>query len=141
MVDGIVFAGRCFVVAMVIIADGTKIPVGLYGGDTDNKTVVTGLLADVVDRGLRFKQGILCIIDESKALAGGTAANCGKSGVDGPERLLVPVGKPGEIHSGAQKAGLVPVTTMHRVSSSATTCSVASKSSAAKAGVIACRQR
>ncbi|MGH9029036.1 MAG: IS256 family transposase [Acidimicrobiales bacterium] len=71
MIDGIVFAGRCCVVALVITTDGTKIPVGLYDGDTENKVVVTGLLADLVGRGLRFEQGILCVLDGSKALAAG----------------------------------------------------------------------
>ena len=71
MIDGVIFAGRCCVVALVITADGTKIPVGLYDGDTENKVVVTGLLADLVDRGLRFERGILCVIDGSKALAAG----------------------------------------------------------------------
>lgn len=71
MIDGIVFAGRCCVVALVITEDGTKIPVGLYDGDTENKVVVTGLLADLVGRGLRFEQGVLCVLDGSKALAAG----------------------------------------------------------------------
>jgi putative transposase len=71
MIDGVYFAGRCCVVALVITTDGTKIPVGLYDGDTENTVVVTGLLADLVDRGLRFEDGILCVIDGSKALAAG----------------------------------------------------------------------
>jgi len=71
MIDGVIFAGRCCVVALVITADGTKIPVGLYDGDTENTVVVTGLLADLVERGLRFEDGILCVIDGSKALAAG----------------------------------------------------------------------
>ena len=71
MIDGVYFAGRCCVVALVITTDGTKIPVGLYDGDTENTVVVTGLLADLVARGLRFEDGILCVIDGSKALAAG----------------------------------------------------------------------
>ena len=71
MVDGLDVAGQCVVVALVITTDGTKIPVGLYDGDTENTVVVTGLLADLVDRGLRFEDGVLCVIDGSKALAAG----------------------------------------------------------------------
>lgn len=71
MVDGIEVAGQCCVAALVICADGTKIPVGLWLGDTENKTVVTALLADLVERGLDCSQGILCVIDGAKALDAG----------------------------------------------------------------------
>ena len=37
-------------------------------GDTENTVVVTDLLADLVDRGLRFEHGILAVLDGSKAL-------------------------------------------------------------------------
>ena len=69
MVDGAEFGGRMCVVALVVTADGTKVPVGLRLGDTENKTVVTALLADLVDRGLRYDHGLLVVIDGAKALA------------------------------------------------------------------------
>ena len=50
---------------------GTKVPVGLWLGDTENKTVVTALLADLVGRGLDTDSGVLCVIDGAKALAAG----------------------------------------------------------------------
>ena len=68
MIDGVHFAGDVLVVAMIITADGTKIPVGLAHGDTENSTVVKGLLADLVARGLRFEDGLLVVLDGSKAL-------------------------------------------------------------------------
>lgn len=68
MIDGLNVAGEMIVVALVITADGTKVPVGLRHGDTENSVVVTGLLADLVDRGLRFEHGILAVLDGSKAL-------------------------------------------------------------------------
>lgn len=52
------------------VADGTKVPVGLRLGDTENKTVVTALLADLVDRGLDATGGLLVVVDGAKALAG-----------------------------------------------------------------------
>jgi transposase-like protein len=69
MVDGVDFAHESCVVAMVITTDGTKIPVGLRHGDTENKVLVAGLLADLVDRGLDYTGGLLVIIDGAKALA------------------------------------------------------------------------
>lgn len=69
MLDGVHFADACCVVALAIGADGTKVPVGLWLGDTENKTVVTALLADLVDRGLNTDGGLLVVIDGAKALA------------------------------------------------------------------------
>ncbi|MGC8511405.1 MAG: IS256 family transposase, partial [Acidimicrobiales bacterium] len=71
MIDGVHFAEHCCVVALVITSDGTKVPVGLWLGDTENKTVVTHLLADLVDRGLSVDNGLLVVIDGAKALAAG----------------------------------------------------------------------
>jgi transposase-like protein len=68
MIDGLNVAGEMIVVALVICADGTKVPVGLRLGDTENAMVVKDLLADLVDRGLRFEHGVLAVIDGSKAL-------------------------------------------------------------------------
>src|SRR5271154_5271947 len=71
MIDGLDVAGSCAVVALVITVDGTKVPVGLWLGDTENKTVGTALLADLVARGLDVSSGVLCVIDGAKALAAG----------------------------------------------------------------------
>jgi putative transposase len=68
MIDGVDFAGACCVVALVVTADGTKVPVGLRLGDTENKAVVTALLADLVERGLDASGGLLVVIDGAKAL-------------------------------------------------------------------------
>ena len=68
MIDGLNVADQMIVVALVITADGTKVPVGLKLGDTENRVVVTDLLADLISRGLRFEHGILAVLDGSKAL-------------------------------------------------------------------------
>ena len=71
MVDGIELAGQCAVAALVITVDGRKVPVGLWLGDTENKAVVTALLADLVARGLSAQKGLLVVLDGAKALAAG----------------------------------------------------------------------
>jgi putative transposase len=68
LVDGVCIAEHCCVVALAILADGTKLPVGLWLGDTQNTTVVTHLLADLHDRGLDASRGLLVVIDGVKAL-------------------------------------------------------------------------
>lgn len=69
MIDGEHLAERCVVVALAITADGTKKPVGLWDGATENKTVVRALLADLIDRGLAFDDGLLVVCDGAKALS------------------------------------------------------------------------
>jgi putative transposase len=68
MVDGIRVAEHCCVVALGITIDGTKVPLGLAEGATENATVVTDLLAGLRDRGLEITRPILVVIDGAKAL-------------------------------------------------------------------------
>jgi len=68
MIDGLNVADQMITVALIITADGTKVPAGLMLGDTENSVVVTDLLADLVARGLRYEHGILAVLDGSKAL-------------------------------------------------------------------------
>ena len=74
MVDGEHITDHCCVVALAITADGTKVPVGLWEGSTENKTVVTHLLADLVSRGLDAEDGLLVVIDGAKALSAAVKA-------------------------------------------------------------------
>ncbi|MGZ6639121.1 MAG: IS256 family transposase [Solirubrobacteraceae bacterium] len=68
MLDGLEIADRTHVVALGISTEGVKIPLGLWEGSTENATLVSMLLADLVDRGLDPDQGILFVIDGGKAL-------------------------------------------------------------------------
>jgi putative transposase len=68
MVDGIRVAEHCCVVALGITLDGTKVPLGLAEGATENTTVVTDLLVGLRDRGLEVTRPILVVIDGAKAL-------------------------------------------------------------------------
>ena len=68
MLDGIELKGRCCVVALGIDTDGTKHPLGLWDGSTENATVATTLLTNLVERGLDVEQGVLVVIDGAKAL-------------------------------------------------------------------------
>ena len=74
MIDGVHFADHLCVVAMGIGVDGTKHPLGLVEGDTENATVVKDLLADLRDRGLDTTKPILCVLDGAKALVAAVKA-------------------------------------------------------------------
>src|SRR3954465_6048154 len=58
MLDGIELKGRCCVVALGIDTDGVKHPLGLWDGSTENTTVASTLLANLVERGLDVEQGV-----------------------------------------------------------------------------------
>jgi putative transposase len=99
MIDGLNVADQMVVVALVITADGTKVPVGLVLGDTENGVVVTDLLADLVARGLRYGHGIVAVLDGSKALRKAVAKVFG-------ERALV---QRCTLHKRRNVTGYVPV--------------------------------
>jgi transposase-like protein len=68
MVDGIRVADHCCVVALGVTIDGTKVPLALAEGATENATVTRDLLAGLRHRGLEVTRPILVVIDGAKAL-------------------------------------------------------------------------
>lgn len=68
MIDGVRFGEHCCVVAMGIDIDGTKHPLSLVEGSTENATLVCDLLVGLRERGLDVTHPILVVIDGSKAL-------------------------------------------------------------------------
>ena len=68
MLDGVHFGEHVCVVALGIGIDGTKHPLALVDGDTENSTVVTDLLTGLRDRGLDTTRPILDVIDGAKEL-------------------------------------------------------------------------
>lgn len=68
MIDGVGLKDHTCVVALGVTTDGVKIPLGLWEGSTENKTVTSELLSNLVQRGLDVEQGVLVVIDGSKAL-------------------------------------------------------------------------
>jgi putative transposase len=68
MLDGVHFGEHVCVVALGIGIDGTKYPLAVVEGDTENTTVVTELLVGLRERGLDVSRPILVVIDGAKAL-------------------------------------------------------------------------
>jgi transposase-like protein len=68
MLDGLELKGRMMIVALGITTEGVKIPLGLWEGSSENATVATALLSNMVERGLDPEQGMLFVLDGSKAL-------------------------------------------------------------------------
>ena len=68
MLDGIELHGYTNIVALGITTEGEKLALGLWDGSTENAAVAAALLSDLVDRGVDVEQGLLFVIDGSKAL-------------------------------------------------------------------------
>ena len=67
-VDALEIKGRAIVGALGVDEGGSKHLLGLAEGATENATLVTGLIADLVERGLQADDGLLFVIDGAKAL-------------------------------------------------------------------------
>jgi putative transposase len=69
MLDGVHLGEHLLVVALGVTDDGTKVPLGVVEGSTENAAVCGRLVADLVARGLDAEHGVLFVIDGGKALA------------------------------------------------------------------------
>ena len=69
MAGGVHFGGHTCVVALGIGIDGTKHPLAVEEGSTENATLVTGLITGLRDRGLDVTRPILAVLDGAKALS------------------------------------------------------------------------
>jgi transposase-like protein len=68
LIDGIVLGDYTAIVVMGITGEGEKLIMGVRIGSTENAQVCRDLLTDLLDRGLEHEQGLLAVIDGSKAL-------------------------------------------------------------------------
>lgn len=81
MVDGIGVGDHTIVVALGVTPDGAKIPLGLWQGSTENSTICTELLQNLISRGLKVEDSLLCVIDGG---AKGSARRCEMSSAISP---------------------------------------------------------
>ena len=69
LAGGVHFGDHTCVVALGIGIDGTKHPLAVEEGSTENATLVTGLITGLRERGLDVTKPILAVLDGSKALS------------------------------------------------------------------------
>ena len=67
-IDGLIFGDYTMIGAVGVDLEGNKHVLGIREGATENSTVITELLEDIVSRGLDRKRKMLFVIDGSKAL-------------------------------------------------------------------------
>jgi putative transposase len=79
LIDATPFEGQQMVAALGIAQDGRKTILGIRQGATENATVVSELLSDLVSRGLDFTEPRLYILDGGKALTAAVKKHAGES--------------------------------------------------------------
>jgi putative transposase len=67
-IDGKYLAKEQIIIVLGVTLKGEKIPLGFIQTNTENSGCIKELLSGLVDRGLTYKEGILCIIDGSKGI-------------------------------------------------------------------------
>ncbi len=67
-IDGLIFGDYTMIGAVGVDVEGNKHVLGIREGATENSTVITELLEDIVSRGVDPKRKMLFVIDGSKAL-------------------------------------------------------------------------
>lgn len=67
-IDGLIFGDYTMIGAVGVDMEGNKHVLGIREGATENSTVITALLADIVARGVDPQRKMLFVIDGSKAL-------------------------------------------------------------------------
>jgi transposase-like protein len=67
--DGFGLGDHTLVGALGVTVDGTKVPLGVVEGSTENAAVCTRLVSDLAARGLDATCGVLFVVDGGKAIA------------------------------------------------------------------------
>ena len=66
--DGKTFADQEMIIALGVTIDGDKVPLGFVQAASENERVCRQFVDALIDRGLQYDQGLLCLIDGSKGL-------------------------------------------------------------------------
>jgi len=67
-IDGINIGEHAVIIALGVTDDGTKMPLGVWCGSTENHVVAAALMQNLVERGLRVEGKVLFVIDGGKAI-------------------------------------------------------------------------
>jgi putative transposase len=78
--DGFGMGEHLLVGALGVTADGTKVPLGVVEGTTENKSVCRRLVTGLRDRGLEAEHGVLFVLDGGKALAAAVRGHLRRQG-------------------------------------------------------------
>ena len=81
LIDGIVFHDHTILIALGVTAGAQKVVLGVREGTTENASVATALLHDLIERGLSADQAVLFVVDGGKGLRAAITKAFGKLGL------------------------------------------------------------
>jgi len=67
-IDGLEIGKHAVIISLGVTKDGTKVPLGVWCGSTENHVVATALLQNLIERGLRVEAPLLFVIDGGKGI-------------------------------------------------------------------------
>ena len=67
-IDGKSLAGEQMIVVLGVSIKGNKIPLAVIQSSTENSKAIEQMLSDLIRRGLKFEQGLLCVIDGARGI-------------------------------------------------------------------------
>ena len=67
-IDGKYLAKEQIIIILGVTIKGDKIPIGFVQAATENSKIIKELLSSLIDRGLNYTEGLLCVIDGSKGI-------------------------------------------------------------------------
>ncbi|MCK4560189.1 MAG: transposase [Calditrichia bacterium] len=67
-IDGKYLAKEQIIIVLGVTIQGDKIAIGFVQSHSENATVIRDLLNNLIERGLRYEEGLLCVIDGSKGI-------------------------------------------------------------------------
>jgi putative transposase len=67
-IDGLEIGKHAVILALGVTQDGTKAPLGIWCGSTENHVVAAALLQNLLERGLRVDAPLLFVIDGGKGI-------------------------------------------------------------------------
>jgi transposase-like protein len=67
-IDGKSFLDQQMIIVLGVTMEGSKIPIGLVQSANENALPIENLLKELIERGLKVDEGMLCVIDGSKGI-------------------------------------------------------------------------
>jgi transposase-like protein len=80
-IDGKYLAKEQMVIALGVTDQGDKLPLGFIQTNTENSRSIRELLSDLITRGFRYEDGLLCVIDGAKGLRKAVEEVFGKNAI------------------------------------------------------------
>lgn len=69
IIDGKRFGEDEIIIAVGITTEGRKVVLGMVQAATENSAVCQEFLGELIERGLRYEEGLLCVVDGAKGLS------------------------------------------------------------------------